>query len=602
LQNSLNIVQTPAAKLSHHILEIIVSLLYAPTSSIQKQLENPLEKLRGGITFKIGDETLRLVKDFNNHTISLSQFKKEQNNFVEISREEKFILQLLQTRHKLPSPMHYQSLFCVGGEKYQERLSQYGGVKSEHSKTGQEYFGVLDESSSGSESDRLKRLSELKKQLQQLEQIQSLEDKLDDLQRQSFEKEEVLTRFKEKENSIQGLEKQFHSTLQGTQNIAIPDDIKIKIEKYTKAGKDRTNDLNKLENKAEKLTQELLQQSVQPIQKNMFIIGGLATFLLATILTVKLSHIRHLLLPGIVIAIGVVAYGFFHQLSRQEKHRRLKQQLDQLDHEKKSLEKKYEIEMSVVLHLMKRLQVKDPNDILEIIQEREQAGNSLKAAKDDIANLKKSLNIEQVQQEHQKLQLETNEVRKKMERFTGANFDPLAIRQEIEALESSMGVAHHSAAVSTPMQSDPLGDPLQKLVTDSSALLKISPNDLLQKIKTGLETNLVAISSRKLAEPVYVNGKISGVTTGKGGKVINIHELPAAELFFLYFALQFTLLQVLNQNANPLPIIWADLPSVANDALSIIYKAFKHLSGMTQIICLTQSQPLLSLQKPDITI
>lgn len=607
LKEGVNFMQTRSVDASDALLEALTALLYSPGSTMREQLKKSTEKVRGGITFKSGEDTFRLVKDLSANTLNLSQFKKEKNQFDELSRDAAFITQLLQSRCRLPDAAVWRSLFIIGGKRYRELL-QHGTGKSEMSKTGQDYFGVLDESSAvpagggsgASSADKRARLTELKGQLKTLELVQAMELKLDELQQHAFEKEEVLSRLKDKQTQVQNTEVQFQSVLQGTQNISIPDDVKVKIEKFRRAETDKTNDLSKLDAKAEKLVREFEHTPLEPVQKNPLCLAGGIGFLLSVVGAISQPKIRVICVLGLVASIITVAVGFLKHLARQEKHRKLQQQIDQLDYEKKAIEKRYEIEMSVVLHLMKRLQLKDPEDIVAMLEERAAASAAIKKAKDELNELRKSLNIDQVQNELKALQQETEDIRKKMGRFSGTNFDPMQLRREIAQLESDLGVAASDGRSTFSSRSASVpADPLEQLLHDAAQLLKTSPEALLAKLKPGLETNLVAVSGRRLAEPVIAGGRITAVSTGKAGKQLPVLELGEQELFYVLFALQFTLLQVVTKNAVAAPVMALDLPeSVGSDAMEVVFKALKHLSGTSQVVCIAAHKGWANLHPP----
>ncbi len=599
LQQGLNFIHTSSPGLSETVKGVLLSLLYKPTKLVKEIITSEQGRVRGGLTFHHNNDLIRLVKDFSSDSISLSQYRPNNKDFHEISRDQAFVREYLQTRLKLPPAQTYVSLYCIGGEVFKRQLSTLHSSKSQLT-TGQEYFKVLDGSSATTK--KVAQLEKLKKEISNMDQLQTLEFKMDELQQQAFEKEEVLSKVTAKEEEVADAKKELQGLLQNNQKVAIPDDIRERVEKYKQSFTDRDKELGRLENRAESIMRNLANLPLKPVHKNKPIIFGIIGLLIFTGAAVYFVNLRVPCTIGIVLSIVTAAAGFIQQTTRQEQSRSLKQQLDKLDVEKKAIEKKFEIEMATVTHLMKRLKLTEPEEILELINEREAATEKLKKAKTEMENTRQRLNQTQVTNELNALRQQIQQIQKQMERFSAGNFDPMAVRREIESLEQELGITHSFSQAVISNADEPFVDPLQRLLQSASQLLGIPAGKLLTSIEQGFNTNLLAITSRQFAAAIMENEQIVALSTGKGGQPVMVHDLGQRQMGYVHFALQFTLLQLLAKNGFPFPVIFLDLPDQMADSLTIVQKAINLLSQSIQVIELTSNVGFKALVKPSMTL
>ena len=576
-KEGLNVVTVKHAQSAELIRGMMLSMFFGPTKIIRDAATQ--QNVRCGMIIRADNMTLQLMRDFSNNQVKLTEYKEDQNKFIELSSQQEFVDQLFNSRLKLPTIDTYLDIFCPGGEHFVKTTS--------HQVPSSIDLSQLDEDSE-EPVDKTERLRNLKKQLVSIEQVEQFENQMTDLQQEVFNKEDVIRQVKSKQEQYEALEQEVSAAMNSSHDIEIPADVESKINNYLNMEKEKLAKLEELDRKADRVISELAAIPLRSIHHNPLFIGGITGFVLGTVGAIFMPSLRLVATSLIVVAIGTVAYTFFKQISHQEKHRKKQREMDQLDRERKSLEKKYDVEMSDVSHLMARLQVSDPNEILALAGEQQDHRSKLKQTKKELDVLKKQVDYDSAVDELKILNQRTEELQKKMAQLNTGGFDPQSVRREIEEIENQLsGNESHVSFSDSSANISTGGDCINETIMRASQLLKLTPQKLLESIGAGIETNLMTISNRQLSDPVIKDGKILALSTGKAGKTIAINDLDDQQSAFLRFGTQFTLLQVLGKNGFPLPVFSLDFPDNLQDVLSVVEKAWKHLAQSTQVIQFT---------------
>jgi energy-coupling factor transporter ATP-binding protein EcfA2 len=582
---------------------------------------------RAGLIFKVGADTLRIVKDFSNSSTTLSRAIGE-GKYEPLSREPDWIHDHLINTLGLPAGDILKDLLLSSSLEY-ERFKSYAepavATLEESSLTGSDE--LLQEDNNGYElSEKIyyasgnydeeeaikKRIEQLQEELLLVEQITQIQFQVDGLQSQVFEIETKLKEIKVIDEKIASIDMELDK-LKAIENM--PDGIDLKIKSLKEQEEAKNKELFTLQKELQNAKQELNKHTGNPFYKEKTFIAGISTaipFLIAqfvlTIITENpLIDTITKFFPIIWLSgWGLLGYTAWNELSRRDKEKKARKRLNDAQERIKTVEKKYEVEALLLKNLLQQARLSSSEDLLDglekikmLKEEKKQLEEEKKALRakynlDGLLNQKKEL--ENTIKENEKRLLEAggfsndpNEIRKEIERLTAT----LSPQKRKEAIAEKKEQTQKKTAVKAPAPSHASSElPLLHVLNLTAESMKKSSAELFGLAEETLNKNLSQLSGGIYTGLRLREDKdIFSVT--KDGKELQWHELSPSSKETIYFGLKFSMLEKFIE-FNPLPII-LDEPFVFSDEMRIIEFArlLRKLSEKTKVIHFT-SKPIFA--------
>lgn len=577
---------------------------------------------RAGLVFKVGADTLRIIKDFANATTTLSR-AVQGGNYEPLSREPDWIHDHLVSTLGVPSGEVLGQLLMWSALEYQERLSpvrseilelslpdESSGLNAEDENYDLSN-GVYYSQGDYSEEEAIKkRIEELQNELMLVEQINELQFKVDGLQQEMDEIESKLKEIKVIEEKIVSIDKELEK-LKAVENLPAGIDAKVKSLKEQEEAKNR--DLLALNKELQYAKQELRKFQGLPFYKDKMFIAGASTaipFLVAqfvlTILTDNpiIATVTKFFPILWITGWGLLFYTAAKEISRRDKEKKAKKRVEEAQERIKTVEKKYEVEALLLRNLLQQARLSSTEDLLDALENIKMLKEERARLEEEKQALRAKHNLDALLQEKVKLQTEIKEIESRLVNAGGFSNDPNEIRKEIEQLQATLSPQKRSSSQRKPVKKDKArevvlekpegrrGSPLANILKVASDFVKKSPQELLGTAEEVLRSCISSISGGMYTGyRLREDGEV--LTLSKGGREFMWDELSPSSKEASYFALKTALLEKIAE-FNPLPII-LDEPFVFSDDARIveIAKLLRALSRKTKIIHFT-SKPIFA--------
>lgn len=577
---------------------------------------------RSGLVFKVGSETLRIVKDFTNLSTILSRVTGE-GKYEPLSREADWIHDHLINTLGLPAGDILKDLLLSSSLEYERfKSSALATVTTleESSLTGADE--PLQDNNSGYElSEKIyyssgnydeedaikKRIEQLQEELILVEQIGQIQFQVDGLQSHVFEIETKLKEIKVIDEKIASIDKELDK-LKAVENMPAGIDLKVKSLKEQEEAKNK--ELLTLNKELQYSRQELNKYTGFPFYKEKIFIAGVSTaipFLIAQfVLTVvtenPLVETITKFFPIIWLSgWGLLTYTAWNEISRRDKEKKAQKRLKDAQERIKTVEKKYEVEAVLLRNLLQQARLSSSEDLLDALENIKMLKDEKKQLDEEKKVLRAKYNLDALLNQKKELENTIKENEKRLLEAGGFSNDPNEIRKEIERLTATISPQketrkrtaekrEHSAKktdervfTQLPVSSEL---PLLHILNLTSNLMKKSIAELLGIAEELLNSNLSHLSGGMYtALHLGENKEVFSVT--KDGRELQWKELSPSSREAIYFGLKFTMLEKIIE-FNPLPII-LDEPFVFSDEMRIIEfaKLLKKLSEKTKVIHFT---------------
>lgn len=608
------------------LFEIVLAILDKKFSEEKTKTFIPWDAVgspsRAGLVFKVGSDTLRIVKDFSNLTTILSRATGE-GKYEPLSREVDWIHDHLTSTLGLPAGEILKDLLLSSSIEYEGPLSIVQPVVAtldESSLSGSDELLQNNDNgyelsekiyySSGNydEEDAIKkRIEQLQDELTLVEQIDQIQFQVDGLQSQVFEIENKLKEIKVIDEKIAGIDKELDK-LKAVENMPAGIDSKVKSLKEQEEAKNK--ELLTLQKELQYAKQELNKLTGTPFYKEKTFIAGVSTaipFLIAqfvlTIVTENpiVSAITKILPLIWLSGWGLLLYTAWNEISRRDKEKKAQKRLKDAQERIKTVEKKYEVEAALLKNLLQQAQLSSSEDLLDAIEKIKMLKEEKKQLEDEKKTLRAKYNLDELLNKKKELENKIKENEKRLLEAGGFSNDPNEIRKEIERLtatlspqkrkkeqpvekkkQSTKKSAEH-LSISLPARTE---SPLFHILNLTADSMKKSSTELLGIAEESLNKNLTQLSSGMYtALRLRENNEVFSVT--KDGKELQWKELSPSSKEAIYFGLKFTMLEKIIE-FNPLPII-LDEPFIFSDEMRVIEfaKLLRKLSEKTKIIHFT---------------
>lgn len=550
-------------------LQAALAYLLFPMGGMRSGDLRPPASGRFGLILQKGDKKWRLMRDFMSHKMSLAQFRKDTGNFDEIASQPDAIAEQLNQLFGLPQRESYLRLFTL--HHFRSTLTR----------------AVVTATSDETSAEDQVRIEELRTKLSYGDEIRDLEYEIDELDRKNFELEaqwkEIQALEAELNESQQSQKK--HAAESADQRAALPADIEERVAAFLELGQRKQAELEKLKRQHDKASRALNSINSSELYKNHYVTGGAAAALLMLILAFALPAMKIVGVVGTIAGLGCSVFGFFQWSSSNQEQGELTKKSGQLDHDLKSVEKRYDIEMSSMRHLMRRLNVAEPRELLKLARSHVESQTNVSGLEQRLAQAKKECDYDTLNKTMTESQLRREKLQSRLATLGEEIGDPTTLRMELEQLEGGSAELGFGE-VALPGFDEPetvsqVGSSLRPYIETAANLLSQMPESLTATLSEGYQANLSALSGQQL-ECVSLEGDQPQIK--RQGGIVQFDALNNDEQEIALFALQFTLLQLLAKNDQKwtLCINCFLLPSFSRS--SLFHKALGHLEKYFQAL------------------
>ncbi len=580
---SYNALEVSKSEISPDVFREILNSSFNPSyipSGGLKASRDPDEKVRLGITFNFENTTYRFVRDLAHNVYSLSKFNERKKQFDEVSRKRSFIKKAFKDTFKMPESSIYDKLCIFDSASIRSEVSRWKKKTQGHVIS---YFETLEKDEVMMQ--KIKRLKALEDEKAGLENIANYEFELDGFQAKLFEINETLNKIKEKEENLKALsvELKEYDSLKCLEEF--PEDIAKRLTVYEKTEESKKTELISLDQKLDTLVNGLAALKIEPIQKDKTLILssilGIASFALAMFLPKYLI----LLLVLFFIFLGSAAWRLILFFKKKEDEEKFNREIKSVKEDRAVIDKKFDIETKVVREFLSRVGVSHSEEALDLIKRRESLENNFSKEKKAFEEYKTKHNFDEVVLEKEKIEKEIEIREEKLRSVPPASMDPNDINTEIDSLKSEIGEENLERIADFDGTATPSKDAFSFIINQTAKLLKISKDKIIQSLKSSFPVNLAILSDKYFHEVSWTSEGIDTITSYDKSEPSTVETLSDDENLVVFFALQFTLVQLL-ANHNRLPIVVFGVFETEKPALKKdnFLKAVNHLSKSCQVL------------------
>ncbi len=575
---------------------------------------------RAGLVFKVGADTLRIVKDFSSASTTLSRATGE-GKYEPLSREADWIHDHLISTLGLPSGDILKDLLLSSSLEYErtrptaqplsttlkestlpESDELFQNSNNDYELSEKIYYSSGDYNE---EEAIKKRIEQLEEELILVEEIQKIQFQVDGLESQVFEIETKLKEVKVIDEKIASIDKELDK-LKAVENL--PEGIEAKVKSLKEQEEAKNRELLGLQKELQYAKQELQKYTGTPFYKEKTFIAGISTaipFLIAQfVLTVVTEDPMVTTITKFFPIIwlagwGLLLYSAWNEMSRRDKEKKAQKRLKEAQERMKTVEKKYEVEALLLKNLLQQAQVNDSEELLDALENIKMLKEEKRRLEEEKMALKAKYNLEGLLNKKKELENTIKEHNKRLLEAGGFSNDPNEIRREIERLRATLSPRggkgesvkkrqpiRKTVEVPPPSFHATSESPLLHIIKLSADSMKKNTPEILGMTEELLNSNLSNLSGGMYkALHLKEDNNIFAIT--KDGRELEWKELSPSSKEAIYFGLKLTMLEKIIE-FNPLPII-LDEPFIFSDEMRIIEfaKLLKKLSEKTKIIHFT---------------
>jgi len=611
------------------LFEVIIALLDKKFSEEKGRTFIPWDSVgfpsRAGLVFKVGADTLRIIKDFASATTTLSR-STGGGNYEPLSRDPDWIHDHLSNTLGLPSGDVLKSLLLTSAMEYERQhafekpqelpLLTETEVVDEEQENNYELADKVYYQSAGNYDEEeaiKKRIEALQEELILIEQVQQIQFQVDGLEQEKFKIETKLKDVKVIDEKIQAINNELNK-LKDVE--ALPEGIEQKVKSLKEQEEAKNRELMTLQKELQFARQELNKLRGTPFYKQKTFIAGISSFLpfiiaqfVLTIATDNpvLTGIAKYLPIVWITGVGVLFYSIWNEISRREKEKRAQKRLNDAQERIKTVEKKYEVEALLLRNLLQQAHLSSSEDLMDALEKIKMLKEEKKELESKKKELQEKYNLNALLKQLEELKNKIKENEERLQTVGGFSNDPNEIRKEIERLKSLLApqspktnpkkqstpkpVARESK-IQAPSISGTPASPLKHLNKLASEFMKKSESEIFSSTEELLTKNISQLSGgTHTGLRMKDDGEIVSVT--KGGRELYWNELSPSSKELVYLTLKLTLLEKIAE-FNPLPVV-LDEPIILSDDTRIIEfaKLIRKLSEKTKVIHLT-SKPIFA--------
>lgn len=603
------------------IFDVLRSLLFAndpaenEAESFRSTLPAGQAACRAGITLSLGPETFRLLKDYQQGSVTLSRLTPDRR-FELILSDAPTIQRWLSEHAGFAIGPDFARVFTLSRKEFPSTLEGAFPVASVD-ETFEERLRAM------SLPEKQQLLAQLSDEYRRHAETKTTEFLQDGLRHKLFEVDTLIKKRDETKEKLAELEIE----LAPIEKVPkLPDGFEERADAYNRQAKQRESELADLHarqadaharleatipapftEKDMRATRDPVEMVKMLLTKDFQLDGGIAGALVGVVMATFLG--RPLNLLGVLVlaaGVGMIAYrGLFVFLKAKESFDGLRREVDQIDEQVKVIEKKWDIETTVVRNLMKAYNAEDPDEMRQIERRRD----AMVAQRQELLGRIAAIQLpsgEDIDQAKAKLQRQIESLDRRLQEIGGeVTVDPKDLEPQIERLDREVARAEgrkrtpraklfareedvQAAAAEEAAAGDAMTSVLEAWCKANDADL----NAVLRGLQEGFSRNLRAISGGRFSGGAFdADGGLTMYEEGKAGTPYESLDGMAKDS--AYLALRLTLFQLVARGPARVLALLDDPFDFEEGRLAVVARALKALGADAQIFHFT-SRPAVS--------
>jgi len=617
-----NVVHGLASSGKSTLHDVLLSLLFATPAAGEKEafaslLPQGKVACRAGMTLSLGGELWRVLKDYQQGVTTLSRFNAAEKRFDLVLSDVAAIQRWLVETARLPAGPGFAPVVEITRKEFPSVSEGSIILASRRDAPDDTAFG--DRIRSLSLTERKALLTRFLDEYRRYADIRTTEYLQDGLRAKLFEVEEVQRKRADVQKLIDEVDLEFGPMASFP---ALPDGIEDRIEAFKRQQKQREADLAMLVPQQEAARNELemvipsgydekvfrslkspLDMVLEPLKRDRIldagvalVVGGAIAALLGSA-AMKVGALLFVCGVGLIVWRGV--WVFYRSL---ESFQGLRKRSDQIDEQLRVLERKWDIETSVVRNLMKAYDVDDPREMRELEKKRNEGAVRRAELRGKLDGITLERNRDPAK-EHARIMRQIADLDARLQELSkDMTSDPKELEPQIERLDREVMRAEGKKPTSRAKlfqnsEEEATADgekrsAAQRLIESWCSARQADSGRLLRAIAESFSRNLRALSGGKLSDATFdTDANITVREEGRGSVPWEVLDGPLRDA--AYLALRITLFQLDSKGEGKALIVLDDPFEFEEPRLLAISRALRALAPGAQVLHLT-SRPVHS--------
>lgn len=597
--------------------DVMLSLLFARPAEGEREAFSSLlpqgkVACRAGMTLSLGGELWRVLKDYQQGVTTLSRFNAADKKFELVLNDVAEIERWLVETAKIPAGPKVGPVVAFSRKELPSIAD--GSTVVLARRDGPEDSGFEDRIRGLSLPERRELLLKLLAEYRSHAEVRTTEFLQDGLRSKLFEVEDIQRKRAEVQKQLDELDLEYNSI----KNLPkLPDGIEDRIEAYIRMQKQREADLANLipqqedahaalqaaipfpyDEKTFRKMKAPMDMIVEVVKRDYVLDGGLALIFAGMVLAFLGSAAMKVGGACFVGGVGLVLWrGLYVFYRGLESFNVNKKRTDQIDETLRVLERKWDIETSVVRNLMKAYDTDDPREMPPMAKKRDESGAARAVLVEKLDKLK--VNGKDPDKEHARLTRQIADMDARLQELSkDMTSDPRELEPQIERLDRE--VARAEGKKPTPraklfQESDDSaavaeGDgknAVHRLLEGWCAARHADLGRVLRAIAESFSRNLKAVSGGKLGSGVFDGEGNISLRDEARGATLAWEALDSSSRDLAYLALRLTLFQLDSKGDGRALIVLDDPFEFEEPRLLAFSRALRALAPGAQVLHLT---------------
>ena len=624
LQPGYNVLYGLSAAGKSTLHDVLLSLLFARPpegegESFKSLLPQGQAACRAGMSLNLGGETWRVLKDYQQNAVTLSRYAVAEKRFDLVYSQPAQIIRWLGETAGLTVGPPFGRLFTMTHADFPSLTAPVTVVASRRDGNSSDMSMFEDRLRTMSLPDKRNMLAILTEEYRRHAEMKTLEFLQDGMRTKLYEVEALMKKREEALEKIKEIDLELKDIVKLPK---LPDGIDERIEAYKRHEKTREAELEHLLPRQQDAHAELdsvipapftekdmrrmkepLDIAIELLKRDRQLDAGVAAMLigLPMILFGSTTGVIGMLLAA--VGIGLIAYrGLLVFLKGKERFDALVKTVDQVDEQVKLVERKWDIETTVVRNLMKAYNADDPREMKEIEKTRDALVVRKSALTTEIAELALPSGDTNLDVHQARFQKQITNVDERLQAMSSKfTTDPKDLEPQIERLDREVARAEGRKATSRAKlfgldeadAGDDDGDARNAIVTAVEAWCGSRRADMGRVLRTLQEAyakNLKALSGGKLSDANFdATGSVSAREEGR--PPLPFESLDSMGKDAAWLSLRMTFFQLESRGTRRMLALLDDPFEFEEGRLATISRALKSLGPNAQVIHLT-SRPI----------
>ncbi len=547
-----------------HLVDVISDLFY-PTLRQDIPL-GPGKSKRVGMTFEARDCVYRLIRDYPQKKLFLSQLQKgTKDQFRELSSEPRFITETLLRSAKVPSRKVFHN-FLV-----------FSSVLGEPENSKDPLATIP------KDEDQVSRLKGLQDEKENIEKITRLEEELNSLQNELFETEEKLRKLEGPREKLKQAQKDYRPYLKYDREGFLTPEVVAQMKNFPRLEEKYRDTLEDFEARIVAKKDEIQMIPDRPFWQEPTSAIGVTVALVGFVGTSLQRDWMVVWLPVCILGLLAIVGGVWVGLKRLEKLSEARKKMKEIDEERADFEKRHEVESASFQNVCEEVGVSDFEELEAVLESREIYKKNLEDATREWKEVSTEVPEKSLQERKAQIEDQVQGIESRLADIPPVSMDPNSIDREISQIQ--MLLRADQGQVGLDEETTPTSSEIQTLLFCLSQTLNMTPGLLLRRVKAGMVANLMTITGKKILDAQIQGDQIKGFVRSDR-TVVPWEGLEGQTQREVRFAIHFTYWQML-ASQNEFPLILDMIQEERESSFSrMILSAARHLAKKSQVLLL----------------